>query len=143
MADRIQLNVITPERSVLSEAVDAVTVPGANGEIGILPGHTPLISQIDSGVLGYTQGATTTRLLVSGGFVEVTDERVNVLVDLAQRPDEIDAAAARQTREQAEKTLGNFSGTDADFAAAQADLERANARLQLAADGAGTTFTRA
>src|ERR671928_201353 len=98
MAERIQLDVITPERSVLSETVDFVSVPGANGELGILPGHTPLISQLQTGVLGYTQGGTTRRLLVSGGFVEVRDDRVAVLADIAERPEEIDAPRARAAR---------------------------------------------
>ena len=125
----MHVELVSVERALWSGEATAVFARTVEGELGILPGHTPLISQINSGVLSYTQGATTTRLLVSGGFVEVTDQRVNVLVDLAERPDEIDAAAARQTREQAEKTLGNFSGTDADFVAAQAELERADARL--------------
>ena len=130
MAERIQLDVITPERRLLSETVDAVTVPGMNGEIGILPGHTPLISQLQTGVLTYTQGTTTHRMVVSGGFVEVNDERVSVLADLAERPDEIDANQARQEREQAEKALGSFSGSEEDIAQMRARLDRANA-LQL------------
>lgn len=133
MAERIQLDVITPERRLLSETVDAVTVPGMNGEIGILPGHTPLISQLQTGVLTYTQGTTTHRMVVSGGFVEVNDERVSVLADLAERPDEIDANQARQEREQAEKALGSFSGSEEDMAQMRSRLDRANARLQLTA----------
>ena len=131
MAERIQLDVITPERRLLSETVDAVTVPGMNGEIGILPGHTPLISQLQTGVLSYTQGATTHRMLVSGGFVEVNDERVSVLADLAERPDEIDATQARQERESAEKALGSFSGSEEEMAQMRARLDRAAARLEL------------
>lgn len=133
MAERIQLDVITPERRLLSETVDAVTVPGMNGEIGILPGHTPLISQLQTGVLTYTQGTTTHRMVVSGGFVEVNDERVSVLADLAERPDEIDANQARQEREQAEKALGSFSGSEEDMTQMRSRLDRANARLQLTA----------
>ncbi|HYY41537.1 MAG TPA: F0F1 ATP synthase subunit epsilon [Pyrinomonadaceae bacterium] len=132
MAERIQLDVITPERSVLSEAVDFVSVPGLGGELGILPGHTPLISQLQTGVLSYTQGGTSERLLVSGGFVEVNHDRVSVLADLAERPEEIDSASARQAREQAERALAAFTGDEADFARARAELDRADARLQLA-----------
>ncbi len=97
MADRIQLDVITPERSVLSETVDFVSVPGAGGEIGILPGHTPLISQLRTGLLTYTQGGATERLLVAGGFVEVSSDRVSVLADAAERPEEVEPATARQS----------------------------------------------
>ena len=118
----------------MSEAVDYVTVPGAAGELGILPGHTPLISQLRTGVLSYTQGATTRRLLVSGGFVEVNADRVSVLADLAELPEEVDAARARTEREQAEKSLGAFTGSPEEFAETRTQLERAAARLQLAAE---------
>ncbi|MDQ3687182.1 MAG: F0F1 ATP synthase subunit epsilon [Acidobacteriota bacterium] len=131
MAERIQLDVITPERRLLSETVDAVTVPGMNGEIGILPGHTPLISQLQTGVLTYTQGTTTHRMVVSGGFVEVNEERVSVLADLAERPDEVDATQARQEREAVEKALGSFSGSEEEMTQMRTRLERAAARLEL------------
>ena len=130
----LQLDVITPERRLLSEQADAVTVPGLGGELGILPGHTPLISALQTGVLSYTQGPATHRLLVSGGFVEVRDDRVAVLADLAERPEEIDAATARLAREHAEKTLSAFSGTEEDFERARAELERSVVRIQLAGE---------
>jgi F-type H+-transporting ATPase subunit epsilon len=128
----IQLEVVTPERRVLDEAVDMVAVPGANGELGILPGHTPLISQLQSGVLSYMPGGTTQRLHVSGGFVAVNDDRVSVLAEVAERPEEIDAARARLAREHYEKTLSTWSGTEEDFEMARAKLERSVVRLQLA-----------
>ena len=130
----LQLDVITPERRLVSEAVDYVTVPGAAGELGILPGHTPLISQLRTGVLSYTQGQTTRRLMVSGGFVEVNADRVSVLADLAEFPEEVDAARARTEREQAERSLGAFTGSPEEFAETRTQLERAAARLQLASE---------
>lgn len=139
MAEQIQLEVVTPERRVLSERVDAVYVPGAGGELGILPGHTPLISQLQTGVLSYTQNGATHRLHVSGGFVEVNSDRVSVLAEVAERPEEIDAARARLARERAEKTLSAWSGTEEDFEVARARLERSIVRLQLAT---GETLTR-
>jgi F-type H+-transporting ATPase subunit epsilon len=132
MAEQIQLEVVTPERRLLSEAVDSVTVPGMNGELGILPGHTPLISQLQTGVLSYSKGGATERLHVSGGFVEVNADRVSVLAEIAERPEEIDAARARLAREHAEKTLSAFTGTVEDFEVARARLERSVVRLQLA-----------
>ena len=132
MAERIQLEVITPERRLLSETVDAVTVPGLGGELGILPGHTPLISQLQTGVLSYTQGDASRRLLVSGGFVEVNADRVSVLADVAEYPEEIDAAQARQDREQAERALVSQTGSEEDMAAMQEQLERSTVRQQLA-----------
>ena len=131
MAEKIQLEVVTPERRVLSETVDAVYVPGLNGELGILPGHVPLISQLQTGVLSYTQGGATHRLHVSGGFVEVNDDKVAVLAEVAERPEEIDAARARQARERLEKVLGSWSGTEEDFEMSRAKLERSMVRLQL------------
>jgi F-type H+-transporting ATPase subunit epsilon len=132
VADKIQLEVVTPERRVLSETVDFVNVPGSNGELGILPGHVPLISQLQTGVLSYSQGGVLHRLHVSGGFVEVNGDRVSVLAEVAERPDEIDAARARLAREHAEKTLSAWSGTEEDFEIARARLERSMVRLQLA-----------
>ena len=130
----LRLDIITPERNVLSETVDSVNVPGLSGELGILPGHTPMISQLKTGVLSYAQGAASKRLHVSGGFVEVSDDRVAVLADVAERPEEIDAARARLAREHAEKTLSAFTGTEEDFERARAELERSVVRVQLATE---------
>src|SRR5918911_1031386 len=129
----LQLDVITPERRLLSEQVDEVVVPGAGGELGILPGHTPLISELQTGVLSYTRGAETRRLLVSGGFVEVNEDRVSVLADLAEFPEEVDAARARTERDEAERQLGSFSGSPEELADVRARLDRAATRLQLSA----------
>src|SRR5215831_13447235 len=114
MAQSLQLDVVTPERRVLSEAVNSVTVPGRNGEMQILPGHAALISELKTGVLTYNH------------------DRVSVLAEIAERPDEIDAARARLAREQTEKQLSAWSGTEEDFEKAQAKLERSIVRLQLA-----------
>ena len=81
MADKIQLEVVTPERRVIAEPVDMVTVPGLGGELGILPGHTPLISQLQTGVLTYVSEGKSSLLHVSGGFVEVHDDHVSVLAE--------------------------------------------------------------
>ncbi len=132
MAQQLQLEVVTPERRVLSEAVDAVTLPGLGGELGILPGHTPLISQLQTGVLSYTTAGKSFQLHVSGGFLEVNDDRVSVLAEVAERPEEIDAARARLAREHVEKQLSAWSGTEEDFEKARAKLERSVVRLQLA-----------
>ncbi|MDQ3917314.1 MAG: F0F1 ATP synthase subunit epsilon [Acidobacteriota bacterium] len=133
----LQLDVITPERRLLSEQVDSVTLPGAGGELGILPGHTPLISELQTGVLSFARGAETRRLLVSGGFVEVNEDRVSVLADFAEFPEEVDAARARQERDEAERRLGSFTGSPEELADVRAQLERAATRLQLASGEGG------
>ena len=128
----LQLEVVTPERRVLSEAVDSATIPGANGELGILPGHTPLISQLKTGVLTYAKDGKTSQLHVSGGFVEVRDDHVSVLADVAERPEEIDVAQARSTRERMEKQLGGWTGSEEELEQARIELDRAQVRVQLA-----------
>jgi F-type H+-transporting ATPase subunit epsilon len=132
MAEKIQLEVVTPERRVLAEPVDMVTVPGLGGELGILPGHTPLISQLQTGVLTYGQDGKSFLLHVSGGFVEVREDHVSVLAEVAERPDEIDAARARQSRDQLEKQINAWSGSEDDLQIAKQELERSVVRMQLA-----------
>jgi F-type H+-transporting ATPase subunit epsilon len=129
---QLQLEVVTPERRVLSEAVDSVTVPGLGGELGLLPGHTPLISQLQTGILSYIVGGKTSQLHVSGGFIEIKDDHVSVLAEIAERPEEIDATRARQEREQLEKELTAWTGTEEEFEAAKARLDQSVVRLQLA-----------
>jgi F-type H+-transporting ATPase subunit epsilon len=135
MADKIQLEVVTPERRVLAEPVDMVTVPGLGGELGILPGHTPLISQLQTGVLTYVSEGKSSLLHVSGGFVEVRDDHVSVLAEVAERPDEIDAARAKQSRDQLEKQINAWSGSEDDLAIAKTEFERSVVRMQLASRG--------
>jgi F-type H+-transporting ATPase subunit epsilon len=132
MADKIQLEIVTPERRLLDEPVDMVTVPGLNGELGILPGHTPLISQLKTGVLTYVQDGKNSQLHVSGGFVEVREDRVSVLAVIAERPEEIDVASARASRERLEKQLSGWSGSEEDLEIARTELARSEVRLQLA-----------
>jgi F-type H+-transporting ATPase subunit epsilon len=131
MADKIQLEVVTPERRLLAEPVDMVTVPGLGGELGILPGHTPLISQLQTGVLTYVQEGKSFPLHVSGGFVEVRDDHVAVLAEVAERPDEIDAARAKLSREKLEKQLNAWSGSDEELESARLEFDRSVVRLQL------------
>src|SRR5215467_12159642 len=115
MADHLQLDVVTPERRLLSETVSSVNAPGRGGELGILPGHASLISELQTGVLSYTQDGASFQLLVSGGFIEVSDDRVSVLAEIAERPEEIDANRARIAKERAEKTLSATGGAEEDF----------------------------
>ena len=134
MADQLQLEVVTPERRVLAAAVNSVTVPGRNGDMQILPGHAALISELQTGVLAYNQGGTAQQLHVSGGFIEVNNDKVSVLAEIAERPEEIDAARARLAREHTEKQLSSWSGSEEDFEKARAKLQRSVVRLQLASN---------
>ena len=134
MNQSLQLDVVTPERRVLSESVNSVTVPGRGGEMQILPGHAALISELQTGVLAYNLDGTNFQLHVSGGFIEVNNDRVSVLAEIAERPEEIDAARARLAREHTEKQLSSWSGSEEDFEKARAKLERSMVRLQLASN---------
>jgi len=130
----LKLEIVTPEKKVLDENVDSVTVPTASGEAGILPNHAPLISALKPGILSYSNKGTTERLAVSGGFVEVSSNQVSVLTDSAETGAEIDADAARAERESAEKALAAHATTAIEDTEADRErLEAANARLQLAA----------
>ncbi|MGA1369711.1 MAG: F0F1 ATP synthase subunit epsilon [Blastocatellia bacterium] len=134
MAEKLTLEVITPERRVLSQAVDEVVVPGMDGELGILPDHTPLISRLQTGVLTFRAGTERQLLHVSGGFVEVLPGHVSVLSDVAERPEEIDLERAQRARERAERRLATL-GEDIDFRRAELKLQRAMIRIQLASKG--------
>lgn len=129
----IKLEIVTPEKKALEEVVDVVTIPTATGEIGILPSHAPLISSVQPGILSYTQGGTTNRLVISGGFVEVGNNKVSVLTDVAETANEINVEAARLEKGEAERVLGSWSGSEEDFEIEKEKLGRAEARLQLAA----------
>lgn len=129
----LKLEIVTPEKRVFDETVDSVTVPTASGEAGILPDHAPLISALKPGILSYSNKGVTERLAVSGGFVEVSSNKVSVLTDTAETAGEIDADAARADREAAEKSLAlNATAALEDTEPDRERLESANARLQLA-----------
>lgn len=127
----IKLEIVTPEKRVFDETVDAVTVPTAKGEIGILPNHAPLISSLKSGILTYTNKGASEKMVVSGGFVEVSPNKVSVLADVAEKADEVDIESAKSEREQSEKVLSAWSGSEEEFEIEKERLEKAQARLSL------------
>ena len=129
----LKLEIVTPEKKIFDDSVDAVTVPTASGEAGILPNHAPLVSALKPGILSYTNKGSVERLAVSGGFVEVSGNKVSVLTDAAQTASEIDTDAARADREAAEKALAAHATAALDETEADRErLESANVRLQLA-----------
>lgn len=129
----IRLEIVTPERKVLDADVDSVTVPTASGEAGIMPNHAPLISVLKPGILSYSIKGATERLAVSSGFVEVSSNKVAVLVDAAETADEIDVDAVKAERDAAEKAYAAVaSGSVEETEPAREQLEAAQVRLQLA-----------
>ena len=134
MPDTIHLEVVIPERKVFEAEVDRVEVPGLDGELGILPGHAALISQLKpAGLLTYHQGDNKGEIAISDGFVEISEDRVIILADRAARPEEIDLAEALKLKNQAERELQKaLSDPEMDVVRATTDLERASIALQLA-----------
>jgi len=129
----LKLEIVTPEKKVFDDTVDSVTVPTASGDAGILPNHAPLISALRPGILTYSNKGGTSQMVVSGGFMEVSNNAVSVLTDTAETADEIDADAARADRDAAEKTMREFAMAPVEDAEATRErLESATARLQLA-----------
>lgn len=129
----LKLEIVTPEKRVLDAEVDSVTVPTVSGEAGIMPHHAPLVSALKPGILTYTQKGNATKLAVSSGFVEVNSDKVAVLVDTAESADEIDAAAAKLAREDAEKALAAAQTSPIeDTENTREMIDHAAARVQLA-----------
>ena len=127
----IGLQVITPERIVLEDDADIVIARAAEGDIGILHGHEPLITPLPIGELTYRVDGEERHLAISGGFMEVTPERVVVLADVAERSEEIDRTRAEEARRRAEEALEQHLGTGMEAAAA-ANLQKALLRLRVA-----------
>jgi F-type H+-transporting ATPase subunit epsilon len=132
MADKIRLRVITPTRLVLDEEVDEATAPGALGEFGVLPNHIAFFTLLVPGEMSYKQGAAKHYLAVSGGYAEVLDNVMTVLALAAEFATEIDTNRALRAKELAEKCLAELNWEDKDFKLAEAALQRALVRLQVA-----------
>jgi|SRR5215216_275693 len=134
MPEKIHLEVVTPERRVFEADVDRVEVPGLDGELGILPGHTDLVSQLKPvGLLTYHQGDEKGEIAISDGLVEVGSNRVIVLANRATRPEDIDIARALESKTLAERQLQKaLADPDMDTLRATIELERASIELQMA-----------
>jgi F-type H+-transporting ATPase subunit epsilon len=126
----IQLSIVTPERSLLNEQVDELQIPGADGYLGVLPGHAPLFTELKVGELSYRKGNTWTSLAVAWGFAEVLPDQVRVLAETAERAQEIDLERATRAKERAEQRLSK--GGDIDYDRALIALQRALIRIQVA-----------
>jgi F-type H+-transporting ATPase subunit epsilon len=131
MAETLDLTLVTPERSLIQRKVDEVQVPGLGGYLGLLPGHAPLFSELHVGELVYTLEGEAHSIAIAGGFVEVLDDEVRILADVAEPAGEIDVERATQARDRAD-TLISGGGEDVDYPRAIAALNRAAVRVQVA-----------
>lgn len=128
--DSIQLVVVTPVNQLLSEAVTEVQLPGADGYLGVLPGHAPLITELGIGELTYkTANGQTGLLAIIRGFAEVLPQRISVLAETAERPEDIDVNRAQQALKRAQELIAK--GGDIDWDRASASLQRALVRIQV------------
>jgi F-type H+-transporting ATPase subunit epsilon len=130
---KIHLSIVTPERSLVSETVDEVVLPGIEGYLGALPGHTPLLTSLKIGEIKYRLAGAWRYLAVSWGFVEILPDRITVLADVAEKAEEIDVERAKK---KAESVQAEMKNPDADFLQAQIALEKAVVRMQVAAKAA-------
>src|SRR6202162_406230 len=116
LPEKIELQVVTPERHMLSEDVDSLEMPGKDGYLGILPGHAPLITELGVGVLTYHKGAEVRYLTVIHGYAEVLPDRVIVLAESSERAEEIDLARVRSELERAQADLAKAGSPDEGLA---------------------------
>ena len=141
MADTFTLEVLTPTRQVVNEAVSEAQIPLRGGYNGVLPGHTPLLAELGIGELSYRAGNRVVSCTAMGGFVEVLGDRVLVLADTAERAEEIDVARATAARDRALKRLATPNDPNVDWKRVEESLERATARLQVAAKAGASSVT--
>lgn len=131
MAEKIIMEVVSPERVVLREEVDSLVVPAHEGYLGVLPGHAPLITGLEPGVVQYKAEGQTKKLAISGGFMEVYNNKATILADTAELQEEIDLERAIRAKERAEKRLRERP-PGLDVARAELALRRALARIKAA-----------
>jgi len=136
LPEAINLDIVTPEKRLVSQVVDEVVLPGTEGSMGVLPGHAPLLTGLDVGELMYRRGNVRHYLAVARGFAEVLGDRVTVLAEVAERAEEIDRTRAERARDRA---IGRLKSRDpeTDFKRAQVALEKSVIRIQVARNARG------
>ena len=131
MADTFQLEIVTPAKLMVKDVAEEAQIPGLNGYLGILPGHAPLITELAVGVITYKASGATHALSVAWGFAEVLPDKVTILAEAAERPQEIDIARAQEAKHRAEALLKS-NDPKVDYARAEDALQRAETRLSVA-----------
>ena len=130
MTQKLILSIVTPEKQLVSEEVDQVNLPGTEGDLGILHDHAPILTLLRTGKLSYEKEGETTVLVVSGGYLEVTDNRVTILAETGEFLHEIDRERAERAHSEAEKKLGEIDISEEEYIETQKKLFRAIARLE-------------
>ncbi|MGA2553870.1 MAG: F0F1 ATP synthase subunit epsilon [Smithella sp.] len=132
MADELMLEIVTPEKMVFSDKIEEVTIPGAEGEFGVLRGHEAFLSAVDIGELNYIKDGKKTYYSVNTGYAEVTSSKVTILIETAERSDGIDKDRALQAKDKAESRLSQMTKEDVEYEIMRAALARAIARINVA-----------
>jgi F-type H+-transporting ATPase subunit epsilon len=127
----VRLEIVTPEAKSFSDDVDSVVIPGVEGEIGVLPMHAPLMTLLQPGELRVVKGGEETRLAVGEGFVEITQEKIAVLTDMAVKESDIDESAAEEAIRRAEEAMRSERMGDEEQAATKAALMRSLALVKV------------
>jgi F-type H+-transporting ATPase subunit epsilon len=131
LPQHIYLEIVSPEKLIFSGEVDYVSVPGKDGYLGILPGHAPMLSELQIGEIRFKRGAESRAFSCCDGFVEVLPDKVSILADVAEKPEDINLDRARDARQRAERRLRS-KDPNVDFERAQLALRRALMRLDVA-----------
>ena len=131
VAETFQLEIVTPAKLMVKDVAEEAQIPGLSGYLGILPGHAPLITELAVGVITYKASGATHTLSVAWGFAEVLPDKVTILAEAAERPQEIDVARAQEAKNRAEALLKS-NDPKVDYARAEDALQRADARLSVA-----------
>jgi len=132
MADELMLEIVTPEKMAFSGKVEDVTIPGTEGEFGVLRGHAALLSSVDIGELNFTREGKKTYYALNTGYSEVTGDKVTILVETAERSDLIDKERAKRAKDIAEGKLAKMSKDDVEFETIRIALARAITRISVA-----------
>jgi len=132
MADELMVEIVTPEKMAFSGKVEEITIPGIEGEFGVLKGHASLLSAIKFGELSYLRDGRRTHYAVNMGYAEVTASKVTILVETAERADEIDVDRAKRAKDKAEQKIAKMAKEDPGYAKVEADLNHAEIRIKIA-----------
>ena len=130
LPDKLKLEIVTPDRLVVTEGVDEVVLPSVEGYLGVLPGHAPLLARLDPGEIDYRIGSEHALLAVSGGFAEVLRDRVEILAETCEPAGEIDVERARRSLERAEKRIQSQTA-EFDLKRAEISLRKAVSRINV------------
>ena len=132
MADELMVEIVTPEKMAFSGKVEEITIPGIEGEFGVLRGHASLLSAIKFGELSYLRDGRRTHYAVNMGYAEVTASKVTILVETAERAGQNEGEKAKRAKERAEQKLAKMAKEDPEYGKVEADLHRADTRIRIA-----------